>query len=398
MGSEAEKIDCPRCHQPLRQERTRFGFVFSCPHCRGVMTGIPFLRQAGYAATQITAIWSAARDTSLPSELNCSHCGKQMRLTRVVGENGLLELDVCCDCQQIWFDCGEQGQLKQDAHVPDNHGITPAPYRVNPDRINREQEAENAAPSNLREYYDGGDDEPPAPQSSSIGIMLARMGLPTEFEVDGHPVGVPWVTAAVALLLLAGNLWLAYCGILDSWIRDYGLIPNNCLRHDGLDWLTALTLQNNLLVLFVGIYFLVMFGPKIESVLGRVRYLLLLLSSGLCGELAWVLVKHSSHKPMAGMVACVMGIAAYYAVTFPENRICWYNPRHDNDWNGGWTNLPIWVVLLIFVVLEIFLLGSLDVEMPLVAHLSGMLPGILLAVWQRCCRSAEESGDEYNRD
>jgi len=65
------------------------------------------------------------------------------------------------------------------------------------------------------------------------------------------------------------------------------------------------------------LYFLIVFGDNVEDVLGKGRFLLLLLVAAIVGDVAHILAEHSSSTPCIGASGGISAVIAYYALRFP---------------------------------------------------------------------------------
>jgi membrane associated rhomboid family serine protease len=68
-------------------------------------------------------------------------------------------------------------------------------------------------------------------------------------------------------------------------------------------------------------WFLWVFGDNIEAHLGKIKYLLLFLASGVAGNIAQFAFISGSNIPMLGASGAVSGVLGAYAVLFPGSRI-----------------------------------------------------------------------------
>lgn len=111
---------------------------------------------------------------------------------------------------------------------------------------------------------------------------------------------------------------------LEPYILKYGFIPSvfhfdvfgNLYRivtsmylHGGLGHLVS-----NMIALYI-------FGDNVEDRLGKIRYLILYLGSGISGAMLHFLVDPSSTVPAIGASACISGVIGAYVLMFPTARI-----------------------------------------------------------------------------
>ena len=94
-----------------------------------------------------------------------------------------------------------------------------------------------------------------------------------------------------------------------SPIPTWGTVISSMFIHGGL-----LHLAGNMLFLWV-------FGSSMESSLGRVRFLLLYVVTGVAAVLAHMAIEPASQAPLIGASGAVSGVLGAYLLTFPYNRI-----------------------------------------------------------------------------
>ncbi|MEN6520479.1 MAG: rhomboid family intramembrane serine protease [Armatimonadota bacterium] len=135
--------------------------------------------------------------------------------------------------------------------------------------------------------------------------------------------------ATVSLVVL--NIIL-YVGVLPGDHADlanrYGLIPE---RLEFMRLFTTIFLHFDLTHLIVNIFFLWLFGRKVERVTGPVIFLLLYIGSGFMASLLHVLItlaflpSELLSVPVVGASGAVAGVMGVYAIRFNQEKIKIYN-------------------------------------------------------------------------
>ncbi|MDK2825858.1 MAG: hypothetical protein PWQ63_1891 [Methanolobus sp.] len=115
----------------------------------------------------------------------------------------------------------------------------------------------------------------------------------------------------------------------------------------------------NMLVLFF-------FGPELERRAGKKIFIYVYFTAGLVAAIAYTLTSSSPYTPVVGASGAIMGIFAALAIIAPDIKVYVY-----------FIPMPITYALILFVLLDFFLLGSNDM-IAHTAHLSGALVGLLL--------------------
>lgn len=207
----------------------------------------------------------------------------------------------------------------------------------------------------------------------------------------------------ITVLLIAVNVYVFYlewtagptpqAGIA-RMAETYGIVPAQipplaALLKLGLEpyWplLTAMFLHGNVVHLGGNMLFLWVFGDNVEDRLGRLRYLLFYLISGLAGNLAHVYFNPSSTIPTIGASGAVAGVLGAYFLGFPRSRIVTLIFLFIFITVA---EVPAWIFLLIWFGLQLLngvaSLGAADVSLVAWwAHIAGFVAGgagwILLA-------------------
>ena len=89
----------------------------------------------------------------------------------------------------------------------------------------------------------------------------------------------------------------------------------------GLTLLTSMFLHGGWLHLVGNMWYLWIFGDNVEDRLGRARYLLFYLASGLVAALLHYALNPTSQLPTVGASGAIAGVLGGYLVTFPRARI-----------------------------------------------------------------------------
>jgi len=173
-----------------------------------------------------------------------------------------------------------------------------------------------------------------------------------------------------------------------SVIMDLGLVPARIIQSPLTELHTVFTsmfmhapetwwhLGGNMLFLWI-------FGDNVEDALGRGRYLLFYLLSGVFAATAQVVVSPDSMIPMLGASGAISGVLAAYGSLYPRAPVIVLNPIMPM-WFFGYPTLllPAWLIIAEYFVMN--LLGgfsAVGVEgggVAFFAHLGGFLAGLVL--------------------
>lgn len=104
----------------------------------------------------------------------------------------------------------------------------------------------------------------------------------------------------------------------DLFIHRYGFRP---AEPSLVSLLSSLFLHSGWGHLAGNMLFLWIFGDNVEHRLGRVRYLLLYLGTGIAGTGFFMLFVPESQTPLVGASGAIAGVLGYYFFCFPTNRV-----------------------------------------------------------------------------
>lgn len=118
--------------------------------------------------------------------------------------------------------------------------------------------------------------------------------------------------------------WRMDPATLKELIFAWGLIPARFLNDPFIGWMTIFSsmflhggwfhIINNMWVLFI-------FGANVEARMGKIRYLIFYLLSGVAAALLQTYILPSSLVPMIGASGAVAGVLGAYLILFPRSRI-----------------------------------------------------------------------------
>ena len=110
-----------------------------------------------------------------------------------------------------------------------------------------------------------------------------------------------------------------------AFVQRWGLVPYYLTQDVHLSSLstplTSMFMHGGWLHLISNMWFLFIFGDNVEDVLGRVRYALFYIGSGLVAAVAQTLIDPSSHVPMVGASGAIAGVLGAYFRLFPHARV-----------------------------------------------------------------------------
>jgi membrane associated rhomboid family serine protease len=204
---------------------------------------------------------------------------------------------------------------------------------------------------------------------------------------DENPTSrIPVVTIALIALNIAVFLFCAASPHgLEAASGRFGAVPYAIVHFRSLaepapvppllTILTSMFLHGSLFHLLGNMLYLWIFGNNVEDRLGRFRFFLFYLASGVAAALTHILFQPGSQVPMIGASGAIAGVLGAYAVIFPRAQV------------KTFVFLIVYIDIVAVpaaVILGLwFLLQVLNVGMgggvAWFAHIGGFLAGILLA-------------------
>lgn len=143
--------------------------------------------------------------------------------------------------------------------------------------------------------------------------------------------------------------------------------------------LTSMFLHGGLFHILGNMWYLWLFGDNVEDVMGRVRFMIFYLLSGVGAAAAQVLVDPGSRIPMVGASGAISGVLGGYLLLYPHARILTLVPL------GFFTQIveiPAVIVLGFWIVVQVlsgFLTFSLQTGgVAWFAHIGGFVVGMAL--------------------
>ena len=133
---------------------------------------------------------------------------------------------------------------------------------------------------------------------------------------DKFQITTPWVIGTIAIL--DGLLLIPfYTGDRAALFAHYAFTPSHPTL---LTLVSALFLHLGVLHYIGNMWFLWIFGRKVECTLGSIRFAALYLFCGIGGQFLYLFLNLHSNIPLVGASGAISGIAGFYFVVFPHDR------------------------------------------------------------------------------
>jgi membrane associated rhomboid family serine protease len=146
------------------------------------------------------------------------------------------------------------------------------------------------------------------------------MGVIPLSDASRRPTRMPAVTAS----LIAVNALVFLLELLrgETFVTSWSLVPADIVagRHL-LTILSSMFMHGSFSHIIGNMVFLWAFGPEIEDLMGRGRYLVFYLLGGLAATFAQVAVDPASTVPNLGASGAIAAVMGGFLVTYPRDKI-----------------------------------------------------------------------------
>jgi len=135
-----------------------------------------------------------------------------------------------------------------------------------------------------------------------------------------RPRSLPVVTTAI----IAVNVVVFVMELVggDAFVMQWCEVPATIVAgHRWITILTAMFMHAGWLHIIGNMVFFWAFGPEIEDAMGRLKYLVFYLLSGLAASLAQIALMPHSTIPNLGASGAIAGVMGAFMVTYPHDRI-----------------------------------------------------------------------------
>lgn len=182
-------MECPACNVPLERAAYEHAAVFQCPQCSGylVQKRRLFLIKSSREQTPEMLEQAAANEhVDSDERIRCPRCRmNRMRKQRVrFGDDGEFQLDVCEDCEQVWFDGGELARYQMSYES--------SPQAQEAERMERRQRSRTPE------------------QRAEVDERMKGLQRADSFLVQGFEEATSLAGFAVMLVLVIGAWFLGY--------------------------------------------------------------------------------------------------------------------------------------------------------------------------------------------
>jgi membrane associated rhomboid family serine protease len=138
----------------------------------------------------------------------------------------------------------------------------------------------------------------------------------------------------------------------EAFVQQWSVIPADISRgHHWITILTAMFMHAGWMHIIGNMVFLWAFGREIEEAMGRFRYLVFYLLSGVAASLAQVAAAPNSTVPNLGASGAIAGVMGAFLVTYPRDQI---RALVFFGWFARITFLPAALLIGLWFVIQLF--------------------------------------------
>jgi membrane associated rhomboid family serine protease len=208
-------------------------------------------------------------------------------------------------------------------------------------------------------------------------------------DIRGAPPPlITWALVVVNVLVFFFELSLNAQGELETFMRNFGVVPTRILRGEQLYALfTSMFLHGGWMHIISNMAFLLVFGDNIEAVLGKLGYAAFYIAGGLAASAVHVVINASSSVPSLGASGALAAVMGAYVLMFPKSQI---RALVFIGFYATVTRVAAFIFLGIWFVTQLFSgFASLGVDtaqtggVAVWAHIGGFVFGLLLGVLLR---------------
>lgn len=196
--------------------------------------------------------------------------------------------------------------------------------------------------------------------------------------------GFPFITVTIVVLNL-----LAFTGELllppqQTWqmVALLGLTPafiHNGLGLGAVSALTAMFLHGSFMHLLGNMWFLWVFGRKVEDLTGHFRFLLFYIFCGLCGGVGRLIFEPTSPAPSIGASGAIAGVMGAFLFLYSDEKVrtlIWLGPVIF------WPRVPAALLLVMWLLLQVAGAALAEQQMggaavDYWAHIGGFVAGLV---------------------
>jgi membrane associated rhomboid family serine protease len=141
---------------------------------------------------------------------------------------------------------------------------------------------------------------------------------------------------------------------------------------------TAMFMHGGVAHIFGNLWFLWIFGDNVEDRMGRLRYIIFYLLTGLAATFCHIATNPSSQTPMLGASGAISGVMGAYLALCPSRRVRVLLFRFITE-IPGFMAVGLWFLFQLISGMGLLGGGDLESGVAYAAHIGGFVAGVILA-------------------
>lgn len=170
--------------------------------------------------------------------------------------------------------------------------------------------------------------------------------------------------------------------IIPGFTELMALTPTDAVSGNFWQFFTYMFMHGGIGHITINMFVLLIFGPRVEEMIGKEKFILLYLASGVFSGIFYLLLTGAdSVIMMLGASGATYAVVAAFAVLYPKEWIMVY-----------FVPLPAWAFLVIFFLIEtVFGFFSLQAGVANWGHVGGLIAGALMMLYWKRKKSIERN-------
>src|SRR5574341_280077 len=221
-------------------------------------------------------------------------------------------------------------------------------------------------------------DENETQRLAIVTAAIIGLNIISWLVVQGAGADFPLAKSVCELGLIPGEL-TASIPVGTRFPMGDGLVCGTDPGRQVSHVLTSMFLHGSWMHLLGNMWFLWLFGNNVEDSMGRFRFVVFYLLTGVAAALAQVVLNPASAVPMVGASGAISGVMGAYIVLYPHVRVFMIVPLGFILTSMAW---PAWMMLGYWLLLQfvsgLTVIGQEGGGVAFWAHFGGFVAGAIL--------------------
>jgi membrane associated rhomboid family serine protease len=343
-------FSCPHCDAGLCPAQNEYGKYYVCRKCEGRLVPVSLLLQI-IDEEHVDWFWGLGRRGFGDKKRPCPVCQKYMYEVPAGPHAHASNLDVCRECSLVWFDPPEYQEVislpkieKEDLkYVEMLRSVPASEEKMRSCHIDPRAEGDIILAMEKIKDIPGKVREGQLVPDEWWKMIPVCLGLPV--RITTHEINcMPWMTWGLAALTCLISI-VSFANLKPS-VMQLGMIPAEMFRTGGLTLISNFFIHGGWFHLIGNMYFLLLFGDKVEDFLGKGRFLLLIFLATITGNFIHAGFFPDSQIPLIGASGGMSGLIVFYLLKFPRVKMGFL---FRFWWHIRWVKISALVFLLLWI-------------------------------------------------